>query len=140
MRLITPYFLSLIVLSRCQRDNALPSLHRCRRHGVFLEVALPQHEIQVSVCNIFCSFFQFSLVSSLFIFSISVSSLLLSDQPVKFVERSRPGVQVATSSFSSGKCIFFSSQLLMFRYKCSQVKSYKQQFYNRHKTTSLCSK
>lgn len=39
----------LLVLSCCQRDNAVLVLHRCRRHGVFLEVALNQHEIQVSV-------------------------------------------------------------------------------------------
>ena len=53
-----------LVLSCCQRDDAVLGFHRCRRHGVFLEVALRQHEIQVSLWHICCSGFN-SVNSSL---------------------------------------------------------------------------
>lgn len=53
----------LLVLSCYQRDNAVLVLHRCRRHGVFLEVALNQHEIQVSVWNICGKCFSYTVSS-----------------------------------------------------------------------------
>lgn len=42
------FFFIPLVLSCCQRDVTVLSVHWCRWHGVFLEVAFSQHEVQVS--------------------------------------------------------------------------------------------
>lgn len=94
-----------VVLSCCQGHDAVPWFHWCRWHGVFLEIPLTQHEVRVSAHHTtFSTFSSCSFRNVCLGGKITRAFLFLSsDQPVKFVERSRPGVQVSTSSFSSGR-------------------------------------
>lgn len=97
----TLYPCSFVLLLRAQHGTLVPLVQM----AWCVSGNFNQSAWSLSKRLIYIPFLQLSTLIFIIVKSYFCLVFFSSDQPVKFVERSRPGVQVSTSSFSSGGSI-----------------------------------